>query len=228
MVISKFISIRLNGRNSKRYESLGYLIPRRLDNRNVIRFVDGTEIQVKVEHLPTKSNVLLLCECDVCGKKSLVKREDLKFFPNYKCSPCFNKLKETRERLRKLHTGTKQSDITKQKRSILFSGKGNPNYNPTITDIQRHTNKHRSIYPGYPSWLGKILKRDNYTCQACGSNKHLCVHHINCWQDFVDQRVDINNGIVLCKKHHKLFHKMFGLKHTTRNMFEEFMKIIKR
>lgn len=50
----------------------------------------------------------------------------------------------------------------------------------------------------------------------CLSNQQ----NLNCWSDFTDQMINIINGILLCKKHHHLY----GMKHTTKEMFEEYIQ----
>ena len=52
----------------------------------------------------------------------------------------------------------------------------------------------------------QVLKRDNKTCQKCGSNENLHVHHILSFINHVDKRYDIDNGITLCKKCHQQEH----------------------
>ena len=37
--------------------------------------------------------------------------------------------------------------------------------------------------------IPKVLKRDNYTCQICGSKENLCVHHIRPFVDIVNEIV---------------------------------------
>jgi len=61
--------------------------------------------------------------------------------------------------------------------------------------------------PLYKEWRKKILTRDNYTCQwpGCSRKKgiYLNCHHIRRWSNYPTLRYDINNGITLCKPHHK-------------------------
>jgi len=57
-------------------------------------------------------------------------------------------------------------------------------------------------------WRGEILKKDGYKCQECGITKRLIAHHILPYQYFPELLVDLNNGMVLCKKHHRKKHKM--------------------
>lgn len=61
--------------------------------------------------------------------------------------------------------------------------------------------------PAYKKWKVSVLKRDNYTCRQCGNKKSLHVHHIKSFSRYPDLRFDINNGITLCVKCHKLTHK---------------------
>ena len=54
----------------------------------------------------------------------------------------------------------------------------------------------------YKLWRKSVLERDSYTCQSCGSKQSLHAHHILKFSDFPHKRVDISNGITLCKPCH--------------------------
>ena len=60
--------------------------------------------------------------------------------------------------------------------------------------------------PLYKEWRKKIYARDDHKCQwpGCDQKKKLQAHHIYRWSDFPGLRYHINNGITLCKNHHKL------------------------
>lgn len=58
----------------------------------------------------------------------------------------------------------------------------------------------------YEKWRKNILKRDNYTCYYCGSNKKLHVHHIQPFSMFPELRLIEENGITLCSKCHIQIH----------------------
>lgn len=60
----------------------------------------------------------------------------------------------------------------------------------------------------YINWRRKVFSRDNWTCQECGTRGGtLHAHHIKMFKDYPDIRVDVNNGITLCKTCHKKVHK---------------------
>ena len=59
----------------------------------------------------------------------------------------------------------------------------------------------------YRTWRENVFVRDNFTCQKCFSlGLKLNAHHIIRWIDNIDLRYDINNGITLCEKCHRLEH----------------------
>lgn len=50
---------------------------------------------------------------------------------------------------------------------------------------------------------GKVLERDNYSCQMCGRNDNgLQVDHIQPWSEYVEGRFDIDNCRTLCQSCH--------------------------
>jgi 5-methylcytosine-specific restriction endonuclease McrA len=60
--------------------------------------------------------------------------------------------------------------------------------------------------PEYRAWRKKVLKRDSRKCQfnKCGAKKKLQVHHIIPYSHNLAMSLNPNNGITLCKAHHKL------------------------
>jgi hypothetical protein len=55
----------------------------------------------------------------------------------------------------------------------------------------------------YKIWRFSIFKRDDFKCVICGSNEKLQAHHILPWRSHHELRHDVNNGVTLCRKHHK-------------------------
>lgn len=56
----------------------------------------------------------------------------------------------------------------------------------------------------YKEWRRSVYRRDSYTCQNCGDDKSgLEAHHIKKFSDYPESRLDVNNGLTLCRKCHK-------------------------
>lgn len=55
-------------------------------------------------------------------------------------------------------------------------------------------------------WRRKVFERDHYTCQKCGYSKGkiLMAHHIKSFSKSPKLRLDISNGLTLCKPCHQL------------------------
>ena len=58
----------------------------------------------------------------------------------------------------------------------------------------------------YTEWRKSVKERDGYQCQfpGCTCTRYLEVHHILPWSEYPTLRYNTNNGITLCKNHHKL------------------------
>jgi 5-methylcytosine-specific restriction endonuclease McrA len=200
MILTTTVLITLNSKTIDYYESLGYIIPRYKDRSYRLRVKKCTQIEVKVSDLlKGTSKVKVLCSCDLCGKEKMIVYNTIK--EKYICQMCNNNLPEFRN-----------NQIKK------ISGKNNINWNPNLTDKER---KIRHCIPGIDKWRKLIKKRDNYQCQNCRSPKQIQVHHINNFSYFKEQRLDINNGITLCKDCHKHIHKLYG-NFTNKQNLQEF------
>jgi 5-methylcytosine-specific restriction endonuclease McrA len=74
-------------------------------------------------------------------------------------------------------------------------------------DILESSERHR--FEHY-QWSQTIKKRDNFTCRHCGKlnlKDHDChAHHIMEWDKFPELRLDLNNGITLCRSCHRKEH----------------------
>lgn len=62
----------------------------------------------------------------------------------------------------------------------------------------------------FASWAGAVKYRDGYKCRKCGNENNLHAHHILSFSKYPEYGDDINNGVTLCLRCHKHFHKRYG------------------
>lgn len=99
-------------------------------------------------------------------------------------------------------------------------GENSYQWNPNKTDEERIIQRK---YTKYTEWRNSVYQRDNYICQITNTkSRNLCAHHLFSYHSHKDLRLDINNGITICKEIHKLFHKIYGNKNNTPEQFYEF------
>jgi hypothetical protein len=55
-------------------------------------------------------------------------------------------------------------------------------------------------------WAKDVIERDNYLCQHCGAGENLCAHHIIPWEESVELRYVLSNGLCLCRACHAKHH----------------------
>ena len=63
----------------------------------------------------------------------------------------------------------------------------------------------------YRNWQQAVYRKDKWICRLCGihcQKKGIIAHHISCWNSFPKKRFEIKNGIVLCKRCHKVLHSL--------------------
>jgi len=107
--------------------------------------------------------------------------------------------------------------------SGYYKGAKNKNWNPDRTKSDRAT--HRE-YVKYRNWRTSVYQRDKFTCQCCKRKKsgQLVAHHLYGYADNEELKIQIDNGVTLCRECHKEFHKTYGYKNNTLKHFAEFME----
>jgi hypothetical protein len=153
-------------------------------------------------------SVLWLCQC-ICAELTVVKTSDLNTGKVRSC-------------------GCLQKEIAAKNLSELAKrqvGAKNPVWNSNLSEEERSIGRN---YSGYHLWRKSVYERDNYTCQVCGDNKggNLNAHHLDGYEWCVEKRTLTTNGITLCDRCHKYFHKLFGNKGNTKEQYIKFLEEI--
>lgn len=134
-------------------------------------------------------------------------------------------LKRTEEQIKdisKRNTGLKRSEESKKRYSLSKMGTKNPWWNPNLTTEERTIKRN---FIEYREWRLAVYRRDRYTCQICNDRvaAGLCAHHIMSYKDNEELRLDIDNGITLCKACHHEFHNKYGCGENNKVQFEQFI-----
>lgn len=86
---------------------------------------------------------------------------------------------------------------------------------PSYIDGKSKERKDLRQTPEGRAWRFDVMSRDNFTCQAegCGDSRggNLHAHHIKPFATHPELRLDVSNGLTLCKPCHKALHRR--LKH---------------
>lgn len=111
---------------------------------------------------------------------------------------------------------------TRKRMSESQKGEKSKNWKGGVT----HINKRLRNSGEFKTWREEVFKRDNWTCQKCnvrGGKLH--PHHILNFAEHEQLRFDVLNGITLCEKEHKIFHKIYGSEGNTREQLIEFLGV---
>lgn len=104
------------------------------------------------------------------------------------------------------------------------SGENSCRWNANLTNEER-AERRKDI--ASQQFTKEIMERDDYTCQLTGNRKsHHNVHHLNGFDNFVEQRLDKNNAITLTEEIHKEFHLLYGYGNNTKEQFYEFVDML--
>lgn len=112
-----------------------------------------------------------------------------------------------------------------EKASKCKRGSNNPMWNNNLTEEQREALREGRRSSEDYLFRKQVFKRDDYTCQKCGSSGvTLNAHHILNYKDNPDTRYDVDNGITLCDKCHIQFHRQYGYRHNTVEQLLEYLE----
>lgn len=190
------VEVRLFGKNIKYYEELGYNIPREYNKKHgKWTLIADAIIKVKISDLSPNSKILVLTRCDKCGKEY-----NRRYDNYYKCN----------------HQGKYYCKDCAN--TVLLTKERDYN---KIQELKQHRSR-KSVE--YIDFINDVLKRDGYNCRICGSNEKMNVHHLDGYNWCIEKRIDIDNGITLCKKCHTNFHSLYGIGNNTKEQFHEWLE----
>jgi len=137
-------------------------------------------------------------------KINLDKKHPKEWIEKTKCKKGHKESMETRRK--------KHESAPKGKKSHLWKGGITP----------RNMQIRRGIE--FRLWREAIFARDNWTCQKCKiRGKILNSHHVQNFAQYPELRFAIDNGITLCEKCHRQFHKKYGKENNNFMQMKEFL-----
>lgn len=225
-----------------------FKVQRRRSNSKWIREYNGIEINI------TEKKVQIRCDvggCDRVWQGNLIDYFDKNF---HECRSCRTKgekspqgmkgktpwnkglTKEEDERIRL--QGVKHSAAISGKNHPLFGKFGDlhPNFgrsinagenNPGFKDGKSYERWNARHNLDQRQWAKRVKARDGYICQACKTKGgRLVSHHLFSYSTHPDLRNEDSNGVCLCLKCHKNFHRWNGgeVKPCTPNDYIEWLK----
>ena len=84
----------------------------------------------------------------------------------------------------------------------------------------------RGARPNVSSWRRLVIQRDGGRCRICGSSEEISVHHKDGWFVSPPRRMDVGNGVSLCRHHHSDFHRRYGKGNTTQEQWDAYEREI--
>ncbi|NCU40118.1 hypothetical protein EOL99_04515 [Candidatus Falkowbacteria bacterium] len=135
---------------------------------------------------------------------------------------------ETRAKLRLVSKGIMRSDEFKLKVSNSKMGVPNPKVAGEKSNfwkggISKENQKVKNSLD-YAQFIRQVYLRDKYTCIKCKQvGGKLNVHHIENFSQVVEKRTCISNGITMCLKCHRKFHKKYGYQNNNNLQMQEYL-----
>ena len=206
----------------------------------------GDIVEVSVDKLSKGSHAIITAICDDCGNEVHMEYRTylriIKKGKGYRCDACNRKeqqrlfqqkygvanpfqLEEVKTKSRETNLRKYGHEYTMQRpeyKKKFLLGEANNSY---IDGRSKNSDCRNSS--ALKTWRREVYERDGYKCQVCGATREetdIEAHHLENFADNQDKRLDVNNGVTLCVKHHKLFHQIYGYHNTTPEQYQEFAK----
>jgi hypothetical protein len=97
-------------------------------------------------------------------------------------------------------------------------GENHPNWKGGVSSERART----SVSREYKLWRMGVFKRDQYACVCCGADKDIQTHHLLSYHENRTLATDLSNGVTVCAKCHRAFHKLYGRNNNTKEQFQLF------
>jgi 5-methylcytosine-specific restriction endonuclease McrA len=160
--------------------------------------------------------------CEVCSKKLILNNNrdiERKKFCSRRCLglKTGEKLKEIPNFFIDLAKLSNNEEVNKKK--------GHPGslHHNWLKD--RSKVKAKRLYSEEKKFMCEIIKERNYTCEVTGElGGKLSVHHLNGVSTNKDRIFDRTNVIVVKKDIHLRFHKLYGTRYVTEEMWYDFIE----
>lgn len=135
-------------------------------------------------------------------------------------------LKKASERMKK-NNPVKRKEV-REKISKTLTGRPQPWSSGANCNFWKGglSDKHKKLKNSleYKTFIRTVYYRDNYKCRKCGEGGgKLNVHHIKNFAKHKKLRTIPSNGITLCLKCHRQFHRKYGVKNNTIKQIKEFL-----
>ena len=146
------------------------------------------------------------CMCD-CGRQCVARGQTLKDGKKRSCG-CL--LRESR---------AKNADRAR-KNITVKRGQDSPRWDPNKSEAERLRIRNAVEVRKFRS---AVFERDGKFCVCCGSQERVVVHHILSYKRFPEYRFDPSNGVSICHRHHKEFHRLYGTRNFSKEDFMDFL-----
>jgi len=128
---------------------------------------------------------------------------------------------EAKKKMSTARTGVPLTESHRRRIGESHEGEKNWNWKGGITPENHRVRASMD----YMAWRTSVFIRDNYTCQKCGQHGgNLEAHHMDCFADFPEKRLNIDNGITFCEACHDKFNRDYGGKHNRKWQTDEFLE----
>lgn len=208
----------------------------------------GESIEIPISLLPLSSHMLITATCDICGDdkemmyKTYIHCTKGNTVP-YHCSKHTSiRYKETMKQKYGVENGF-QSSIIKEKSKMTHLQNYGVEYTAQRQDFKdkyllgqnnyfAKKEKHKNYYYDNSSelkkWREAVYQKGKYKCCICGkgrdSQTKIHAHHLWGYYEYPEKKYDIENGVVLCVKHHNQFHWQYQNKEITPELFYHFVE----